>query len=56
MGYQNDDAPMTFEDSDEKPRGKPRKPRRKAQMPDGERDQLDYPWNEPGAPFRSGDY
>jgi hypothetical protein len=24
--------------------------------PPGERDQLDYAWNEPGAPFRSADY
>jgi hypothetical protein len=24
--------------------------------PDGERDQMDYAWNEPGAPFRSADY
>lgn len=30
--------------------------RRRPQMPDGEHDQLDDPWNEPGAPFRSGDY
>jgi hypothetical protein len=27
-----------------------------SQPPDGERDQMDYPWNEPGAPFKSGDY
>jgi hypothetical protein len=27
-----------------------------ARMPDGERDQLDYPHNVPGAPFQSGDY
>jgi hypothetical protein len=33
----------------------PRSARRRT-MPDGEKDQLDYAWNEPGAPFRSGDY
>lgn len=34
----------------------PPRRRRQAQMPEGERDQLDYPHNAPGAPFQSGDY
>ncbi len=50
------DAPMVFNEDEDAPVKRKTRKARKARMPDGERDQLDYAWNEPGAPFRSADY
>jgi len=47
------------QDKKEKPEDQKAKPftKKKGKGPrDHEKDQMDYPWNEPGAPFRSSDY
>ena len=47
---------MTGVNDDNVEKKEDKKPRRRRKMPDGEKDQMDYPWNEPGAPFRDANY